>query len=181
MNQPSISRRRSWLRWVAIGGVAAASLVGVASWAQTHGGPGGGMMAVHSGHGGPGGGWMMGRGLDRMLDSVNASDDQRAQIKQIAEAARSDLRAQHEAGRALRERAMAAFTAPTVDAREVETVRQAMLAQHDASTRRISQAMLDVSRVLTPAQRTQLAERMKQRGDEMRRRMEERQRGTPQS
>jgi Spy/CpxP family protein refolding chaperone len=175
-------RRRSWLRWAALGGVAAASVVTMAAWAHNSGaggmGPGGGMMAMH---GGGGGGWFMGRGIDRMLDSVNASDDQRSQIKQIAEAARNDMLGQRDAHRALRDRAMAVFSAPTVDAREAEAVRQAMLAQHDAASKRMTQAMLDVSRVLTPAQRTQLAERMKQRGDAMRQRWGDHQQSRPQS
>lgn len=178
-------RRRSWMRWAALGGVAAASVVTMAAWAHNSGpggmGPGGGMMSMHGGGGGGGGGWFMGRGLDRMLDSVNASDEQRTQIRQIAEAARTEMQGQREAHRALRDRAMAVFSAPTVDAREAEAVRQAMLAQHDAASKRMTQAMLDVSRVLTPAQRTQLAERMKQRGEAMRQRWEGHQHNRPQS
>jgi Spy/CpxP family protein refolding chaperone len=151
-------------------------------WGQGgHGGRGG-----HGGHGGHGGGsghggWLMGRGLDRMLDAVNATEAQRTQIRQIAQSAGADLQAQRAAHRALRERAMSAFVAPNVDAREVESIRQQMLAQHDARSKRLTQAMLEASQVLTPEQRVQLAERMKQRGERMRRQMEERQRpGAPQ-
>lgn len=165
---------------VATGGAMAHPMGG---HAMTDGSTMGMAMPMHGGGGsmgGPMGGMWMGRGIDRMLDSVNASDAQRTQVKQIAEAARADLQAQRESGRALRDRAMSAFTQPNVDAREVETVRQQMLAQHDAASKRMSQAMLDISRVLTPEQRTQLAQRMKQRGEQMRQRMEERQRpGAP--
>lgn len=136
----------------------------------------------HGGEGGPGMGLIGGRGLERLLDSVQATDAQRTQIRQITEAARKDLQTQREAGRGLRDRAMNAFTQPTVDAREVESVRQAMLAQHDAASRRTSQAMLEVAQVLTPAQRAQLAQQMKQRSERWQQRMEERQRpGAPQS
>lgn len=121
-----------------------------------------------------GGPMMMGRGLDRMLDSVNASDAQRTQIKQIAQAAAADLKAQHEAGRALHEQAMTLFTQPTVDANAAEALRQQMLAQHDQASKRMLQAMLDVSRVLTPEQRQQLAQKMKQRHEMMQRHMQER-------
>jgi Spy/CpxP family protein refolding chaperone len=86
----------------------------------------------------------------------------------------ADLRAQREAGRDLRQQMMQAFTQPTVDANTVEALRQKMLAQHDQASRRMMQAMLDVSRVLTPEQRTQLAQHMQQRGEMMRRHMEER-------
>jgi Spy/CpxP family protein refolding chaperone len=103
----------------------------------------------------------MGRAIDRMLDGLNATDAQRSQIKQIAAGAAADLRAQGEAGRALRMRAMDAFTAPNLDAGAVEQVRQQMLQQHDQMSRRMTQAMLDVARVLTPEQRARLGERMR--------------------
>ena len=88
-------------------------------------------------HHGMGGGMMfggsperMGRMIDHMLDGLNASDAQRSQIKQIAAAAGADLKGQAGAGRALRQRAMQAFSAPTVDAAAVEQVRQQMVQQH---------------------------------------------------
>ncbi len=83
----------------------------------------------------------VGRMVDHMLDGLDASDAQRAQIKQIAIAAAGDLRAQAEAGRGLRQRAMQAFTAPNVDPAAVEQVRQQMLQQHDQMSRRMTQAI----------------------------------------
>lgn len=128
------------------------------------GGPGGpGMMGGHAGHG-------MGHMLDRMLDKVDATEAQRAQIKQITQLAEADLRAQQEAGRALREQALALMAAPTLDAAAAESLRQQMLARHDQSSRRMMQAMLDVGNVLTPAQRSKLAEQMKRSGERMRER-----------
>jgi len=137
------------------------------------------------GHGqGPGPGMMMfggspehvGRGVDRMLDGLGVSDAQRAQIKQIVVAAATDLKAQREAGRALHEQGMQIFAAPTVDAAAAETLRQQMLAQHDQASKRMLQAMLDVSKVLTPQQRAKMAERMKQRQAVMQERMQREQR-----
>jgi Spy/CpxP family protein refolding chaperone len=106
---------------------------------------------------------MTGMLLTRMLDGLNASDAQRAQIKQIAAAAATDLRAQAQAGRAIRERGMLAFTAPNVDAAAAERVRQEMLQHHDQMSRRVSQAMLDAARVLTPEQRAKVGERIRDR------------------
>ncbi len=123
-------------------------------------------------HGGGHGG-MMGM-APRMLDAVNATPDQRAQIKQIMDAAHADMKAQHDAGRALHQQAMQIFTQPTVDANAAEGVRQQMLAQHDRASKRMMQAMLDVSRVLTPDQRKQLADKMAQRKSMMERHMQER-------
>ena len=113
----------------------------------------------------------MGRMIDHMLDGLNATDAQRSQTKQIAAAAAADLKAQAEAGRGLRQRAMQAFTAPNVDAGAVEQVRQQMLQQHDQLSRRMTQAMLDVARVLTPEQRARLGERMRDRQARMEDRM----------
>jgi Spy/CpxP family protein refolding chaperone len=137
------------------------------------GGPGG--PGMHGDHGGPGGfGMMGGRGLDRMLDSVNASADQRTQIQAIVKAAQADLKAQHEAGRALHQQSQALFTQTTVDARAAEALRQQMLAQHDQASKRRLQMMLDISRVLTPEQRAKVAERMNQRRALMERHRSER-------
>ncbi len=183
--KPRKSLLRRPLVWIGTAVVlAAGAAVTVGALAQPmgmgHGGAGMVMMAMHEGGGGPMGGMWMGRGIDRMLDGVNADDAQRTQIKQIVAAAQTDLKAQRDAGRGLRDRAMTAFTQPTVDAREVEAVRQLMLTQHDATSKRMSAALLDISRVLRPEQRVQLAQRLKQRGDAMRRRSDARQRpGAP--
>lgn len=153
--------------------VALLGTVTLSAWAQPgghrmHGGPG-----MHEG--GPGMGMMMGgRGLERMLDSVNATAEQRAQIKQIAERAMADMKAQRESGRASRDEMMKLFTAPTVDANAVEALRARKMQQHDQASRRMTQAMVEASRVLTPEQRKQLADRMAKRHDMMQRHMQER-------
>ena len=143
--------------------IAGAAAVSVSAWA----GPGG----EHGMRGGDHS-MMMGRMGDRMLDAVNATDAQRAQIKQIMQAARDDLKVQRDANRGLRERSLQIFAAPTVDAAQAESVRQQMIAQHDASSRRMLQAMLDASRVLTPEQRAKLAERVKERSAKMQEHMQ---------
>lgn len=145
-----------------------------------HGGRGG----MHGMHGmqnaGMHGGGMQGglfghpKMAERMLDSVNATAEQRTQIRQLVEAARQDMATQREAGRSLREQSAKLFAEPSVDARAAEALRQQMLAQHDVASKRMTQLMLDVSRVLTPEQRKQLAERMAQRGKMMERHQRER-------
>lgn len=112
-----------------------------------------------------------GHGMSRMLDEVKASPDQRAQIEQITQSARADLQAQHEAGRSLHEQSLQLFAQPAVDAAAAEALRQQMLAQHDRASQRTMQAMLEISRVLTPEQRQlmsqKMAVQMKQRGERM--------------
>ena len=149
--------------------LAAASTFVLTANAAPADGPG---MRHHGGHmaggdmaGGPmmGGGLLGGRHIERVLDAVNATPEQRSQITQIMESARTDLRAQREAGRGLHEQTRALFVQPTVDARAAETLRQQMLAQHDQASKRTMQAMLEASRVLTPEQRAKLGERVAQR------------------
>jgi Spy/CpxP family protein refolding chaperone len=144
---------------------------GAAQGADGHGGMPGGMhgrmgadMAMPFGH--P-------RMAGRLLDAVDATPEQRTQVRSLVEAAERELRAERESGRGLREQAMALFAQPTVDARAVESLRQQMLARHDSASKRMTQLMLDVSRVLTPQQRQQLAERMAQRRDLMERHQRE--------
>jgi protein CpxP len=151
--------------------LAISATVALSAWA----GPGEGGHGRH--HGGAAHGMFMGSGrhLDRMLDQVDATEAQRAQIKQIVAQAAADLKGQRETTRSLRERGMQLFTAPSVDPAAAESVRQQLVAQHDASSRRTLQAMLDVSRVLTPEQRGKLGEQMKQRQQRMKERMERRQ------
>lgn len=103
------------------------------------------------------------RMLERMLDDVKATDAQRAKIKQIAEAARTDLEQQHESARDLHEKTMQILNAPKVDEAAAESLRQQMLAQHDKASNRTLQALIEISRVLTPEQRAQVAQRMKDR------------------
>jgi Spy/CpxP family protein refolding chaperone len=163
----SLTRGRAWMLASLL---AIASAVSLAAFARP--GPG------HEGMGGHG---FMGspRMMERMFDEVNATEAQRTQLRQIAKAAADDLKAQREAGRELRQRSMALFTQPTVDANAAEQLRQQMLGQHDQASKRMLQAMLDASRVLTPEQRTKLAEKMKARQEMHQRHMKERQQLEP--
>ncbi|HEY6135655.1 MAG TPA: Spy/CpxP family protein refolding chaperone [Rubrivivax sp.] len=111
---------------------------------------------------------------ERMFDKVNATPEQRTQIRQIMQSAATDMQAQRESRKALQEQAMKLFTQPTVDANAVEALRQQQLAQHDQSSKRMMQAMIETSRVLTPEQRVKMAEAMKQRRDMAQRHMRER-------
>ena len=58
---------------------------------------------------------------------------------------------------------MQVFTAPTVDANAAEPLRQQTLQQHDQMSRRMTQAMVAAASVLTPEQRAQIGERLKDR------------------
>jgi protein CpxP len=96
--------------------------------------------------------------LGRMLELAKATPEQRSQIHQIMLSARQDLRAQREAGRQLHDQQHALLTQPSVDAAAVEALRQQMLAQHDQASKRMTQALVEASRVLTPEQRKLIGE-----------------------
>jgi len=151
--------------------VAAAGLTAVTAQAQPMAGWHGrhGPMMGDEGPRGPGMGLS-----ERMLDRVKATPEQRTQIRSIMDAARKDLQGQRDAARALRDQLVQQFTQPNVDANAVEALRQKQLAQHDQTSKRMMQAMVEASRVLTPEQRSQLANAMKQRRDMMERHLRER-------
>lgn len=104
---------------------------------------------------------------ERQLDAVGASAEQKAQVRQIMDAAREDLRQQHASQRALHQQLMALMAAPQLDAAAAEALRQKQVAGHDAASKRMLQAMLDAGAVLTPEQRQKLGERLKQRQERM--------------
>ena len=165
------------LRLLALTAVLAISVTALQS---AHAAPGAYAGGHRGGHGGSHGASFGGEGMasprqmDRMLDSVDATPEQRAQIKQIVASAREAGRALRAQGQALRDQSAALFAQPDVDARAAEALRQQMLAQHDQASQRRMQTMLDISRVLSPEQRQKLAERMKQRGAMMERHRGER-------
>jgi Spy/CpxP family protein refolding chaperone len=149
--------------------------IGVSAWAQAPAQPGPGIHHEMHHHGGPGmtGGSpeRMGRMLDRMLDGLNATDAQRAQIKQIMAQAAADLKGQRQAARELRQRGMQVLTAPAVDANAAEQIRLQSMALHDQMSRRVTQAMVAAASVLTPEQRAAIGQRLKDRQARMEERM----------
>ena len=150
----------AWRLFTATAVVALAAGLTQTAWAAPHEGHAG--MRGHGEHGGMGMGMAGGRMIERMLDTVKATPEQRTQIKKIVDTARAEGAAQRDASRQLHEQGMALMTQPQIDARAAEALRQQMLVQHDQASKRRMQVMLDVSRVLTPEQRKTLAERMAQ-------------------
>ncbi|MBH9575785.1 Spy/CpxP family protein refolding chaperone [Inhella proteolytica] len=128
-------------------------------------------------HGGGPRGGMPGMELMHALDDVGASDAQRQQIREIFKTAREDLRSQREQGQALHKQMLQAFGAANVDANAVEALRKQQLALHDAASQRMTRAMVEAARVLSPEQRAKLTEKMGKRMERMQERMQERSRG----
>lgn len=170
MNAP---KTRMGFPWRAVVATAALALAGgVMQVAQAM--PEGGMGRHGMGHHGMGPG---GHGpvMGRALDAAGASAEQRAKIQEIMKAAREDVRKTREASGDLRGQMRQLMNATTIDARAVEALRQKMLAQHDAVSKRMTQAMLDAAAVLTPEQRQKLSEQMAKGREMMQRHRRERQ------
>lgn len=170
-----VTTMRSKSPWALAAGVLVLALAGgAAQMAQAM--PGGdaqhGMHRGHGRHGGHGGPMMM--LSERALESVGATADQQARVQQILRAAHDELRQQRQAAGDLRAQWVQVFTAPTVDARAAEALRQKQSAMHETASKRMLQAMIDAAAVLTPEQRQKLAEQMGKRRDMMERHRRER-------
>jgi periplasmic protein CpxP/Spy len=114
--------------------------------------------APHGRHGGPD--KAGGARIEQMLAQIDASEAQRSQVKQIMKSAAEDLRPQHEALRKLHAEGQALLTAATIDASAVEALRLRSQAQQEEISKRMSQALIAAANVLTPEQRSKLAEHM---------------------
>src|SRR5690606_32980087 len=112
--------------------------------------------------------------LQGSLDAIQATEAQRAQIKGISEVARKDLKLLHEQHRAQAPARVNPLEQASIDAAAAEQQRQATVAHHDAVSKRMLQAQLDVAQVLTPEQRAQLADQTKARKAKWEARKEER-------
>ncbi len=165
-----------WGRRIVIGGLAAAVVAGIGLVAATGGEFGRGMgghgwaMDGHGwGKGGPGMHASMGRGfaergLERMLDGIDATPEQADKIRAIVDAARDDLEPAIDGMRDTREKVAEMLGAATIDRAAAETLRAERVAAVDQASRRLTTAILDAAEVLTPEQRAEIVEHFKERG-----------------
>ena len=101
-------------------------------------------------------GWFVEKKIERMLDKVEASDDQRGKVHGIVKAAVADLQEVHDLKIEIRQDLMAAFSRETVDRDELESLRQRKMETVDRMSQRALTALADAAEVLTPAQRQEL-------------------------
>lgn len=182
MNQASLPR--AW-RYVAAGlALSIAAAFSIVNLASAHGRPD--VPPPAGMHRGPGFG-MPGMGLplagpmmDRLFDEIQATPEQREQLRRIADSTQADLKAPGEAARADHVRMGELFAQPALDPVAIEALRKQMLARHDQVTRRMNVAMLDAAKVLTPEQRQQWVATAREHAERMADRRAERMgQGTP--
>ena len=120
------------------------------------------------GHGGFGHhGSMSGERIEKMVKhfavEIEATPEQQEKLAAIARQAAKDLeplRGQHHEAR---KQALELLSRDTVDRAALEKLRAGKLAQADAASRRVTQALADAAEVLTPEQRRKVAEHVERR------------------
>lgn len=130
---------------------------------------GGALVFAHAGKGGHGrmGAEEMAEHLEvhvkHVLAEVDATPEQQARIKAIVQGAAADLKALHAQHDGAFAEMHSLLTAPTIDRAKLEQLRARHIAALDAASQRCATALADAAEVLTPEQRAQLGEKMKQR------------------
>lgn len=160
--------RRPWRR-AAIATLIGGLAVGIGAKAVAHGGPGG----WH-------GGWGGGRGMHGEMDpqamqrraeamvkwwlaDVDATEAQQKKVAEIMTATMTELRPLRAKHFEARRQVMDILSKPQIDRGALEAVRAQELELAETFSRRITRSLADAAEVLTPEQRTKLAERMQRR------------------
>lgn len=164
---PRPRARRRFLAGLATGGFLGSLLAGgISLYAQAQPGPG---WWFHDGHGH--GGYarhaahdpeMVGARIafatDWLLSRIEASDEQRQQVKTIVQATVQDLAQVREQHHQNRQALLQALAQPTVERATLGDIRHAALQLVDTASERIVTALAEVAEVLTPEQRARLME-----------------------
>jgi periplasmic protein CpxP/Spy len=153
--------RRWFTSLAALGGLAA---LATSATAQTTPGA-----APHGrGPGQPPSPEQMARAIDHrisgLIKAVDGTPEQKDRLVKLAQTAMADmqpLRAQHMAAR---KKGMELLAATSIDRNGLERLRQEQITLADSMSKRMVQHMADAAEVLTPAQRSKLAEHIQQRG-----------------
>jgi periplasmic protein CpxP/Spy len=161
--------RRRFLMGVVTGGFLGSLLVGGLNlYSHAQPGPGWWFRAGH----GPGGAWRQGAydpdmvrariefATDWILSRIDASDEQRQQVKAIVQATVQDLAPMREQHHQNMHTMLQALTQSTIARAALGDIRDAELQLAEEVSKRLVTSLADIAEVLTPEQRTRLAEFM---------------------
>jgi len=98
--------------------------------------------------------WM----VDRLMSDVKANDDQKSKARAIVDAATGDLQQVTKQHAENHQALLAILKEPTLDRGKLESLRASSIHNLDEGSKRVSTAIGDLAEVLTPAQRSQLAD-----------------------
>lgn len=159
----AVPTRRRWLRRTALGAALAAAAAGAGwkAWAAEGHGRHRGFM---SGAMDPA---EVEKRLERMLKhlyvEIDATEAQQQKLGPIVKSAAQDLMPVRTQLREARTQARSLLTGESIDRAGMEALRRKQVALAEAASKRLTEALADAAEVLTPAQRTQIAERLEQR------------------
>ncbi len=149
-------------KWLIAGGAVVLAVAGIGAAGAMSGGDGMRRYIMNAGmhHGGH----FAGRGLGRVLDSIDATAEQEERIWTIIDDARAELRPMMRDFRDARESLVEILVASSIDRDAAETLRAERIAAIDEASKKMTAAALEAAAVLTPEQRATLAERFQERG-----------------
>jgi Spy/CpxP family protein refolding chaperone len=105
------------------------------------------------------------RRVDQLIKMINGTPEQKTKLLALAQTAMTDMKPLREQLQAARKRGMELLSAASIDRGAIDKLRGESVQLMDGISRRMSAHMMDAAEVLTPAQRAQVAEKMKSRGD----------------
>jgi len=98
--------------------------------------------------------------VQRMLQKVKATNEQETRILAIVDQTFTDLEPFRTRRESAHQKARELLSQPTIDRAAIDALRTAQVQTFDAVSKRITQALEDAAEVLTPAQRTALADEL---------------------
>ena len=111
--------------------------------------------------------------VHRVLQLAEATDEQRARIREIWNEAQRQAGERRQAVRVLQDELLRELTRPELDPRLIETVRRKLAAESDWLSQHMTQALVNVYSVLTPVQREKVGKAMLDQARRQRERQEE--------
>jgi periplasmic protein CpxP/Spy len=107
---------------------------------------------------------MVDRRVERMLDGIDATDDQKARVKGSIARLRPQMRALRAEKQKLHEAAARALGADRVDPNEIERLRREALKLAERGSTLVSTAVVEISQVLNVEQRREILEHVQRHG-----------------